>query len=58
MGFVCLLVSLASAGAVIPPPQASNAVVARITQGPTIEYADDQFAVVTWNTDVATESRV
>jgi hypothetical protein len=32
--------------------------VARITQGPTIEYADDQFAVVTWNTDIATESRV
>ena len=32
--------------------------VARITQGPTIEYADDQFAVVTWTTDVATESRV
>jgi hypothetical protein len=32
--------------------------VARITQGPTIEYADDQFAVVTWSTDIATESRV
>lgn len=31
---------------------------ARITQGPTIEYADDQFAVVTWTTDVPTESRV
>jgi Purple acid Phosphatase, N-terminal domain len=57
-GVVCLLTSLASAGAIVPPPQASNAVVAHITQGPTIEYADDQFAVVTWNTDVATESRV
>ncbi|HEU5334853.1 MAG TPA: fibronectin type III domain-containing protein [Terriglobales bacterium] len=31
---------------------------ARITQGPTIEYADDQFAVVTWTTDVPTQSRV
>ncbi|HYL97238.1 MAG TPA: fibronectin type III domain-containing protein [Terriglobales bacterium] len=57
-GVVCLLMLLASAGAIVPPPQASNAVVAHITQGPTIEYADDQFAVVTWNTDVATESRV
>src|SRR5690349_4481015 len=57
-GVVCLLMSLASAGAIVPPPQASNAVVAHISQGPTIEYADDQFAVVTWNTDVATESRV
>src|SRR5690349_21775075 len=57
-GMVCLLLSLASAGAIVPPPQASNAVVAQVTQGPTIEYADDQFAVVTWSTDVATESRV
>ena len=57
-GVVCLLMSLASSGTIVPPPQASNAVVAHITQGPTIEYADDQFAVVTWSTDVATESRV
>ncbi|HSB75614.1 MAG TPA: fibronectin type III domain-containing protein, partial [Terriglobales bacterium] len=50
---VILLASLAAA--VLPPAQAQ---VAHITQGPTIEYADDQFAVVTWTTDIATESRV
>src|SRR5512133_2130648 len=31
---------------------------ARVTQGPTIEYADDQFAVVSWTTDVPSDSRV
>ncbi|HLX73889.1 MAG TPA: fibronectin type III domain-containing protein [Terriglobales bacterium] len=55
---VVVLLWGALAGAIVPPTQASNATVARITQGPTIEYADDQFAVVTWTTDVPTESRV
>lgn len=30
----------------------------RVIQGPTIEYADDQFAVVSWTTDVPMDSRV
>ena len=29
-----------------------------ITQGPTIQYADDQFAVITWTTDQAFPTRV
>jgi len=29
-----------------------------ITQGPTIQYADDQFAVVTWSTDQPFASRI
>jgi hypothetical protein len=40
------------------PVQASAGPVARVTQGPTIEYADDQFAVLTWTTDIPTDSRV
>jgi Bacterial conjugation TrbI-like protein len=31
---------------------------ANITQGPTIQYADDQFAVITWTTDQPFASRV
>ncbi|HYG98790.1 MAG TPA: fibronectin type III domain-containing protein [Terriglobales bacterium] len=31
---------------------------ARITQGPTIEYADDRFAVISWTTEAPSESRV
>ncbi|HKU25174.1 MAG TPA: fibronectin type III domain-containing protein [Candidatus Sulfotelmatobacter sp.] len=31
---------------------------ASITQGPTIQYADDQFAVITWTTDQPFPSRV
>ena len=30
----------------------------KITQGPTIQYADDQFAVITWSTDQPFLSRV
>lgn len=30
----------------------------RVTQGPTITYVDDQFAVVAWTTNVPAESRV
>lgn len=54
-----LIVFLGSlANAVVPPTQASAVPVAHVTQGPSIEYADDQFAVVTWTTDVPTESRI
>src|SRR6266567_2927704 len=31
---------------------------AKITRGPMIQYADDQFAVVTWSTDTASQTRV
>lgn len=31
---------------------------ANITQGPTIQYADDQFAVITWTTDQPFASRI
>lgn len=55
---VFLLVWGALAPAQNPPSSSSAAVVAHITQGPTIEYADDQFAVLTWTTDVPTDSRV
>jgi Purple acid Phosphatase, N-terminal domain len=46
---------LAQAG---PQQGAAAPVVARITQGPTVEYSDDQFAVVTWMTTSPGESRV
>ncbi len=36
----------------------TNSESARVTEGPTIEYADDQFAVVSWTTDIPTDSRV
>jgi hypothetical protein len=39
-------------------PQAQQGQQARITKGPVIDYADDQFAVVAWTTDVPTDSRV
>lgn len=55
---VAVLGWVALAGAIVPPAQSSNTAAARITQGPTVEYADDQFAVVTWTTDIPTESRV
>jgi len=29
-----------------------------VTQGPVIQYADDQFAVISWSSDVPTDSRV
>lgn len=55
---VCLLAWGAMAIAQSGPTASAAAPVARITQGPTIEYADDQFAVVTWTTDIPTESRL
>ncbi|HLK33841.1 MAG TPA: fibronectin type III domain-containing protein [Terriglobales bacterium] len=55
---VCLLGCAALAMTQNPPAPPSSAPAVHITQGPSIEYADDQFAVVTWTTDVPTESRV
>ncbi len=31
---------------------------AQVTQGPTIQYADDRFAVITWTTAAASDSRI
>ena len=39
-------------------PAATSAQGAKVTQGPVIQYADDQFAVITWTTDIPSESRV
>jgi hypothetical protein len=55
---VLLLGWAAALGAQNPPRPPAAVAAARITAGPTIEYADDQFAVMTWTTDVPTESRV
>ena len=38
-----------------PPPSAAST---NVTQGPTIQYADDEFAVITWTTDQPFVSRV
>jgi len=38
------------------PDQSSQQ--AHITQGPMIQYVDDAFAVITWSTDVPSDSRV
>ena len=37
---------------------ATTAAAARVSQGPVIQYADEQLAVITWTTDTATEGRV
>lgn len=36
----------------------SNSATVSVTQGPTIQYADDEFAVITWSTDQPFASRV
>ncbi|HVH88475.1 MAG TPA: fibronectin type III domain-containing protein, partial [Terriglobales bacterium] len=65
LSFLFSLVLLVSVGAVAQAnpnqidteaPQAPTRV--NVTQGPTIQYADDQFAVITWTTDQAFPSRV
>jgi hypothetical protein len=38
--------------------QSTRTQQARITKGPVIDYADDQFAVVAWTTDTASDSRL
>ena len=53
LAIVAALATLAAAN-----PQATTTTEARITAGPTIQYADDQFAVITWSTNISTDSRV
>ncbi len=46
-------------GSCVAAAQASQEMqTVRVTDGPTITYVDDQFAVVAWTTNVPTESRV
>src|SRR5215469_2387702 len=63
--FVILLalVPLAGFNAIAQDQQSDNngpqaAVKVNITQGPTIQYADDEFAVITWTTNQPFASRV
>jgi hypothetical protein len=57
------LVPLAGFNAIAQDQQSDNnvpqaAAKVNITQGPTIQYADDEFAVITWTTDQPFASRV
>jgi type IV secretory pathway VirB10-like protein len=54
LALVAALVTLAAAN----PQGTTTTEQARISTGPTIQYADDQFAVITWATNIATDSRV
>lgn len=51
--FVLLLVLTCVAAA-----QAPQVARVQVTEGPTVTYVDDQFAVVAWTTNAPTESRV
>jgi hypothetical protein len=55
---IAICMSLLAAAQSQSPASAAAGQVARITQGPVIQYADDQFAVISWTTDVPTDSRV
>ena len=63
-GFSLSLILLVNSGAIAQRSYDDNgnaqqaAAKANITQGPTIQYADDQFAVITWTTDQPFISRV
>src|SRR5438270_10137454 len=63
-GFSLSLILLVSCGAAAQRSYDDNsntqqaAANANITQGPVIQYADDQFAVITWTTDQPFVSRV
>ena len=63
-GFSLSLILLVSSGVVAQRSYDDNsntqqaAATANITQGPVIQYADDQFAVITWTTDQPFVSRV
>ena len=50
-----LVLLLACAAAAQAPPQAAGV---EVTDGPTVTYVDDQFAVVAWTTSAPSESRV
>ncbi len=65
-GIVLPLILLAATSSIaqqtpVPPasPGSSTATAsAKVTEGPTIQYADDQFAVITWTTDQPSPSRI
>jgi hypothetical protein len=41
-----------------PAADQHQAAVVNVVQGPTIQYADDEFAVITWTSDQPSESRI
>lgn len=41
-----------------PPVQHQQSATINVVQGPTIQYADDEFAVITWTSDQPSESRI
>src|SRR6185437_10070514 len=61
---VCFLLSLASvaqnsqSSSDAPADQHQQAAAINVVQGPTIQYADDEFAVITWTSDQPSESRI
>lgn len=63
-GFSLSLILFVSSGAIAQRSYDDNSnapqtvATVSITQGPTIQYADDQFAVITWTTDQPFVSRV
>jgi hypothetical protein len=63
LGLTCLVgLAVFSATAQSAPDQQGeneqSPVRVNITQGPTIQYADDEFAVITWTTDQPFSSRI
>lgn len=63
-GFSLSLIFLVNSGAIAQRSYDDNSnaqqapATVNVTQGPTIQYADDQFAVITWTTDQPFVSRV
>lgn len=59
---IVLAFSLASAAqdsqSTDAPVQHQPATTINVVQGPTIQYADDEFAVITWTSDQPSESRI
>lgn len=62
LSFMLSLLLLAGSSAIAQDQSSDNTPQApasvTVTQGPTIQYADDQFAVITWTTDQAFPTRV
>ena len=62
--FALFLLSLASVAqnpqptSEAPADQHQPATAINVVQGPTIQYADDEFAVITWTSDQPSESRI
>jgi hypothetical protein len=55
MSVLVLVLAVSCVGAAQAPQQVARV---EVTEGPTITYVDDQFAVVAWTTNAPSESRV